>query len=165
MIIVPTSWWPLIKTLQGTCSAMPAQSQCLLNARLSYYQFTLVTHPLKPSIAPHCLQDRLHTPQCSYMSKSLTLSSPSWVWAELNILTMPGKAWPFLPGFRIALSWEAQMNTAMKKMKHFLGGPNPLSTPAFSCERSTKSTSGCLPDSLCLGHPVVTVEPHIVDPS
>lgn len=132
---------------------MPAQSKCLLNARLSYYQFALVTLPLKPPITPHCLQDRVHTLHCSYMSTSLTLSSPSWVWAEPNILTtVLGKVWTFLPGFKIALSWGCTDEDCHGEGEAF-GAPNPLSTPPSSCEHSTKSTSGCLPDCLCLGHP------------
>lgn len=57
----------LNKTLQVTCSAVSAQSKHLLNTRLSYYPSDLVTLPLKPTMAPRCLQASVCVPQWAHM--------------------------------------------------------------------------------------------------
>lgn len=96
---VPPSRWVLNQTLPGTLC--PQLAECWA----SCCQCALGALALKPPLGPHCLQDRVHAPPWSHTSQSLSLSCPSWVWAELNILTPCRQAWPFLPGFGAALFW------------------------------------------------------------
>lgn len=103
------------------------------------------------------------------MSESLTLSFPSWIWAELNVLTT--RDWPTSRWGSLASSprfWncsELGMHTWRLSCKGCRGegaafpwGPQQSLTPPSSCEGSSSPTSGCLPGALCLGHTwVVTV--------
>lgn len=79
----------LNKTLQVTCSAVPAQSKHLLNTSLSYYPSDLVTLPLNLPWLPVAFG-----PAFAFLSGpiGLTLGFLSWVLAKLNILTT--RDWP-----------------------------------------------------------------------
>lgn len=154
----------LNRTLHITLPTVPAHSKHLLNTSLSCYESDLVTLPLKLAMALHCLQDRVYFPKWSYVSESLTLSSSSWIWAELNILTSrdwPTSCWGGLassPGFwncsELGMQRWGLLCTGGEGVAFPGGGsPNPPLTPASSCGRPSSPAYGCLPDALCSGHP------------